>query len=141
MIYALRSTLHDLRSTIYSQSIYCNLYLHDLPSKLYQLLLPTLCTLRSTIYASLSTLYDLRSMIYALRSVFYDVRSTINALRSMFYDQRSIIYSQRTYCNLYLHNLPSKLYQLLLTLYALRSMLCDLLSMHLLQPLFTRSTL
>ena len=82
MIYALRSTLHDLRSTIYSQSTYCNLYLHDLPSKLYQLLLPTLCTLRSTIYAPWSTLYDLRSTICVLRCTLYDQRFTINALLS-----------------------------------------------------------
>ena len=84
MIYALRSTLHDLRSTIYSQSTYCNLYLHDLPSNLYQLLLPTLCTL-------CSTLYDLRSMIYALRSTLYDLRSTICVLRCTIYDVRSTI--------------------------------------------------
>ena len=157
MIYALRSTLKALIAnfiyTIYplsSTSYSCLLFaLYALRSTLYDL--------RSMIYALRYTLYDLRSTICVLRCTLYDVCSTINALRSTFYyllskdllqpylhnlpsklyqllltlyDLRSIqcstIYSLCIYCNLYLHDLPSKLYHLLFALYALRSMLYDL---------------
>ena len=76
-------------------------------------------------------LFQLLFVLYALGSTLYDLRSVL----------RFTIYSQSTYCNLYSHDLPPKLYQLLFAFYALRSTLYYLLSKHLLQPLFARSTL
>ena len=88
----------------------------------------------------------------------YNVRSTIYDLRSTPYDLQ--LYSLSTYCNLHLNDLPSKLYKLLFALYSLRSTMYNVrstiydlrstlydlrstavLSKHLLQPSFKRSTL
>ena len=109
-LYLLLSTLYALSSTSYS-----------LHSTLYALRC-TLYDVRCTMYDVRCTLYDLRSKIYALRSTLYDIRSTIFALRYSLYDIRSSIYALGS------------------TLYALRSTAVrstEVLSRHLLQPLFT----
>ena len=108
---ALPATLCTLRSTLY-----------DL-TKLYQLLF-ALYTLRCKIYPSFTS-YSLHSTLYALRST--------QALPATLCTQRFTLYSLSTTCyplhsipalNALHYDLPSKLYQQLASIYALRTTIC-----------------
>ena len=85
MIYALWSTLCDLRSMIYALWSTLKALIATFIYTIYPLSSTSYSCLLFALYVLRSTLHDLRSTIYALWSAFYDVRSTINVLWSTLY--------------------------------------------------------